>query len=262
MKTEQSTRQTEQKNGIWDIFKFGESYTSLILGIIVVVVATVILLTFVRGRNDTTKLSEANQQAAVVQTQQIEKNKVTPKVTQNVSNVDQIKPTEIPAKPTLKANNKIVVKPTESNNKQKIAINSLNNQTIPGTNYSVKAGDTLWNIAERKYKSGYNWVDIQNANKLANANLLQVGTKLTLPDVKAKISTVVEPNKPITQAKSAIESNKIAGNSYTIIKGDTLWDIAIRAYGDGFSWSKIANANKLSNPNIIHSGNKINIPRV
>jgi nucleoid-associated protein YgaU len=36
--------------------------------------------------------------------------------------------------------------------------------------YTVKEGDTLWSIAEKFYKSGYNWVDIVEANSLANPN--------------------------------------------------------------------------------------------
>lgn len=35
----------------------------------------------------------------------------------------------------------------------------------------------------------------------------------------------------------------ITGNSYTVTSGDTLWEIAEAAYGDGSQWVKILNAN-------------------
>lgn len=120
--------------------------------------------------------------------------------------------------------------------------------------YIVKSGDDLWKISEKFYKSGYNWVDIAKANNLANPGIIFTGTKLTIPNVKAKAITVS------TQQEK--ETNKsISGNSYTIEKGDNLWGIAVRAYGDGYSWTRIVQANNLSNPDLIFSGNILKIPR-
>ncbi len=78
--------------------------------------------------------------------------------------------------------------------------------------------------------------------------------KLTIPKIEAKTITVSIQQKQ--------ETNKsIAGNSYTIEKGDSIWDIAVRAYGDGYSWTRIAQANSLENPDLIFSGNVLKIPR-
>ncbi|MEK7611632.1 MAG: LysM peptidoglycan-binding domain-containing protein [Patescibacteria group bacterium] len=41
-----------------------------------------------------------------------------------------------------------------------------------------------------------------------------------------------------------IPANSISGNSYTVVSGDTLWEIAVGRYGTGFQWSKILEANK------------------
>lgn len=117
------------------------------------------------------------------------------------------------------------------------------------TTYKVQAGDNLWKIAEKFYTSGYNWVDIAKENKLANANRLLVGQELTLPKTEVK--------KP---AGKIIES-AVTGDQYIIVKGDSLWTIAVRAYQDGYQWVKIARENNLSNPNIIHPGNSLIIPR-
>lgn len=61
---------------------------------------------------------------------------------------------------------------------------------IKGSSYVIKKGDTLWQIAEARYGSGYAWVDINAANggfkNLRNGQpvLLPVGYNLSLPDIK------------------------------------------------------------------------------
>ncbi|MDP3987738.1 MAG: LysM peptidoglycan-binding domain-containing protein [Candidatus Levybacteria bacterium] len=113
--------------------------------------------------------------------------------------------------------------------------------------YVVASGDTLWSIAEKAYKSGYNWETIVKANNISNPDLIEIGTKLSLP----KIESAIANNSP----------GSITGSSYTVKEGDDLWDVAVRAYGDGFQWVKIAQANNLDNPDVIHSDNVLKIPR-
>jgi nucleoid-associated protein YgaU len=50
--------------------------------------------------------------------------------------------------------------------------------------------------------------------------------------------------------------------TYTVVKGDTLWGIAKKYYGDGSQYTKIFNANKnrISNPNVIQVGWVLTIP--
>lgn len=57
-------------------------------------------------------------------------------------------------------------------------------------------------------------------------------------------------------------TKKVAAKAktYTVKKGDTLWAIAKSYYGDGSKYTKIATANKLKNPNVIHVGQKLTIP--
>jgi nucleoid-associated protein YgaU len=40
------------------------------------------------------------------------------------------------------------------------------------------------------------------------------------------------------------KSGDITGASYTVVRGDTLWEIAEAVYGDGSQWTKILQANK------------------
>lgn len=182
---------------------WGESYTSLLLGMIVVVVIGFIIFSFV-GRNKE------------------EKTKQTSSTMDNVNAQEQ-------------------------KDKQP-------NSSLPKT-YTVVLGDNLWSIAENLYKSGYNWVDIAKANNLANPDVLEVGNKLTIPDIAPKESTIEQ------KTKQASLVNAIKGDSYTVVTGDSLWQISVRAYGDGYKWVEIAKVNKLDNPDLIFSGNKLKIPR-
>ena len=54
--------------------------------------------------------------------------------------------------------------------------------------------------------------------------------------------------------------NASSGRYYTVVKGDTLWGIAQRFYGNGSRYPEIAKANNISNPNIINVGQKLLIP--
>lgn len=124
-----------------------------------------------------------------------------------------------------------------------------------GKTYTVEKGDSLWKIAETAYGSGYNWTDIASENKLVKADMIEVGQVLSIPDVQPKTLTA-EGQKAVLTGDSAIP-----GTTYTVVKGDSLWQIAVRAYGDGYKWVSIARENNLKNPNIIHSGNVLTLPR-
>lgn len=59
------------------------------------------------------------------------------------------------------------------------------------------------------------------------------------------------------------EDLKTIGSSaryYTVKKGDTLWGIAKKYYGNGNRYPDIARANNIANPDIIHIGQKLLIP--
>jgi len=153
----------------------------------------------------------------------------------------------------------------------------------------VQENDNLWKIAEKYYESGYNWVDIAEGNNLNTGDVLAEGQELIIPNVDPKAKTVASSD--IAETLADDNSQKVAGgtkeatptptekiedkvaqtttkggesisdSTYTVVKGDTLWDIAQRAYGDPYRWSDIAKANSLVNPNLIHPGNALSLPR-
>ena len=59
-----------------------------------------------------------------------------------------------------------------------------------------------------------------------------------------------------TTAETAVA----AGGTHVIARGDTLWDIAKAAYGDGTLWRRIAEANGNPRPRALHVGTELSIP--
>ena len=154
------------------------------------------------------------------------------------------------------------------------------NANLP-TKHKVAAGEDLWKISEKYYKTGYNWTDIAKKNNIANPNDIAEGMEIIIPNVTPKASetataTPVVPTStlapttvasttaptpvPSVTLKPEKQSRAITAGTYTVVAGDYLWEIAIRAYGDGYKWVEIARANKLVNPDIIHPGNVLTLP--
>lgn len=118
----------------------------------------------------------------------------------------------------------------------------------------VVRGETLWSIAEDSFGSGYNWVDVKSANNLKSEKIL-VGQKLTIPDVEVKKPTATRQVLTVTTDKT------ITGDTYTVERGDSLWNISVRAYGDGYQWVKVARENNIKHPNVIYVGTVLNLSR-
>ena len=128
---------------------------------------------------------------------------------------------------------------------------------LPASHNVVK-GESLWTISEKYYGNGYNWVDIASENKLANANSLNEGIVLTIPQAALRY------DKDVKLALEAVgDDSLLSATSYTVVKGDHLWNIALRAYGDGYRWNDIykANADKIRNANQIEIGMLLTLPR-
>lgn len=104
--------------------------------------------------------------------------------------------------------------------------------------YTVVAGDHLWNISERFYGTGSNWTLIAAQNRLANPDIIHSGNEFTIPKTDAKIAS---------------------NETHTVVKGDTLWDIADTVYGSGFEWTKIRDANA-GNIGTLSNGRPLIVP--
>lgn len=148
-------------------------------------------------------------------------------------------------------------------------------KTPQGNLYAVVEGDTLWSIAQKSYNDGFSWHVIAKANNITDPSQLSSGANLIIPALSPTEQAAVIAQegqsallpatemKPSTQMMipDAFQGPKITGSVYTVVHGDNLWNIAVRAYGDGYRWTDIANINKLTNPGLIFSGNILNLPR-
>lgn len=85
-------------------------------------------------------------------------------------------------------------------------------------------------------------------------------------DYATKTVAVTKPaaaRKPtIKEEKKRETSSKPKTKSYAVKKGDCLWNIAKKYYGNGAQYTKIYNANKgkIKNPNLIYPGQVLTIP--
>ena len=96
-------------------------------------------------------------------------------------------------------------------------------------------------------------------NNITNPGVIVSGQELTIPQVALRVSSRVVSAQTIQPTQQTI-----TGSSYTVIKGDNLWNIAVRAYQDGYAWPSIYESNKEligSNPGIIEVGMVLTLPR-
>jgi nucleoid-associated protein YgaU len=157
--------------------------------------------------------------------------------------------------------------------------------TFEGTlvdSYTVQAGDSLWKIAERFYGDGFKWREIAKANNISNPRKLEKGLALSVPraGMTSSASTTVSVTKTIAsenessvstttnigvgggaiaEAAEAQKQDLVGEREYVVQKGDNLSTIVQKQCGNNTSWVQVARDNKLANPRVIHSGNRLRI---
>ncbi|MFC3164031.1 5'-nucleotidase C-terminal domain-containing protein [Ciceribacter thiooxidans] len=63
-----------------------------------------------------------------------------------------------------------------------------------------------------------------------------------------------------TPAPAPADAAVATVKTYSVTAGDSLWKIAKELFGDGMMWSKIAEANKLKNPDFLMVGQELEVP--
>mgnify|MGYP004683238173 CR=1 FL=1 len=109
-------------------------------------------------------------------------------------------------------------------------------------NYTVQEGDTLWSIAQRFLGNGNLYNQIKSLNGLTG-DTIYIGQVLKIPD---------------STSGGTSGSNVIV--KYRVKRGDTLWSIAQRFYGNGSLYNKIKEKNNLTD-DVIYVGQILNIPK-
>jgi murein DD-endopeptidase MepM/ murein hydrolase activator NlpD len=107
--------------------------------------------------------------------------------------------------------------------------------------YTVKAGDNLWNIAQRY---GVSVEVIIEVNNLRDKDLLSLGQKLEIPAIGGGGSDSYQEREPTII-------------THTVVKGDTLWGISKRY---DVTMSSIISTNNLKEISRLSIGQELKIP--
>src|SRR5579864_5504486 len=88
---------------------------------------------------------------------------------------------------------------------------TLTSRVLPGGNYTVQPGDSLWSIAVQAYQDGTAWPKIYEANKQVigrEANIIHPGEVLHIPPLAAPTPT---PNNLPLKVSTNIQGDILAG---------------------------------------------------
>ena len=136
----------------------------------------------------------------------------------------------------------------------------VNEKTI-----KLTAGDTVKLEGLGKYLSGNYFV--KDVTRQISTNGYSHTATLIKTDFGSSLKTTTKSkDKKKTKTKkeksSASKDNNKSQRTYTVKKGDCLWNIAKKFYGNGAAYTKIydANTNKIADPNRLYPGQVFVIP--
>ena len=89
-----------------------------------------------------------------------------------------------------------------------------------------------------------------------------VGEQYAAPQGRITIKTAAS-DVPTNESEKVIagrDTTVTEGDTYTVVAGDCLWNIAYKLYGTGTLYTKLAEANKLADPYIIYIGQILTVP--
>lgn len=116
------------------------------------------------------------------------------------------------------------------------------------------------------YKGGIDESDLQGSNESEPPELTQIeqssGMEITADTLHDPSAAYSQKSDTATSKTTPADTEEQDRNVYTIRRSDTLWDISINEYGDGYLWPLIFHNNRsvIGNPTLIPSGMSIYLP--
>ena len=94
-----------------------------------------------------------------------------------------------------------------------------------------------------------------------DGRVIAISLQLTLREYANRVATIT--TIPSDMDRKPKEAAVTGNDSYIVVKGDCLWNIAKKFYGKGSQYTLIYNANrdKIKNPNLIYPGQILIIPK-
>ena len=130
--------------------------------------------------------------------------------------------------------------------------------TLPaaGLDYVVQSGDTLSLISLRY---GLDWEVVAQVNGITNTEVIEVGQVIRLPGVDETATAAATPvaSVAVTTGATASTAAGTAGTSYTVVAGDTLFGIALRA---NVTLQELAAANNIQEDDLLLIGQTLVVP--
>lgn len=83
---------------------------------------------------------------------------------------------------------------------------------------------------------------------------------ITLRQYQAPESPTLPPSGGSAATSRTSSTGGQTARTYTVQKGDNLWNIARKFYGDGSKYPRIVSANSIKNPQLIYPGTVLTIP--
>lgn len=199
-KTPQTRRVKKESTPVADnrASRFPESYTSLIIGAVVVILLVILLVSFVRERNvqndneqaaSSTNTESGERKTYIVQSGDDLWNIAENEYDNGYEWVTIAEENNLEDPNTLPVGTELVL-PSIDESRSLSTTASATPMITPGKKeegseedgvYTIKEGDTLWDISIQVYGDGYGWVQIAQANNLPNPDLIYPGTELTIP---------------------------------------------------------------------------------
>lgn len=85
--------------------------------------------------------------------------------------------------------------------------------------------------------------------------------RITVKTAPVEEAVPTEPEQPAQpEPQPEQPSTPAAGETYVVIAGDCLWNIAYKLYGTGALYTKLAEANKIADPYVIYIGQILTVP--